>query len=126
MSWAATRRPVPHMSRIAGLLGVFAVFLLYVVFAALNGSQRVTVDLWLVAFHRVPLTFVVFGGLFAGMLVMLIAGVQSDLKVRAILRQRLETENREEQALIDLAQQELFPLEPIESADGEERAPSRE
>ncbi len=105
------------MSRIAGPLGVFAVLLLYIVFATLNGSQRVTVDLWLVVFHRVPLTVVAFGGLFTGMLVMLIAGIQSDLKVRAILRQRLEIEDREERALIDLAQQELFPSEPT---DGEE------
>ena len=40
---------------------------------------------------------------------MLAAGVHSDLKVRTILRQRLEDEDREERELIDRTQQDLFP-----------------
>jgi hypothetical protein len=97
----------------AGPLGALAILVLSIAFAASNGAQRVTVDLWIVVFHRVPVTFVAFGGLFTGMVVMLIAGVQSDLKVRSILRQRLEMEDREERAMIDRTQQELFPPESL-------------
>ena len=42
---------------------------------------------------------------------MLIAGLQGDLKVRGILRQRLEIEDQEERALIDRTQQDLFPAD---------------
>ncbi len=105
--------------RLAGPLGVFAVLVVSIVFAAINGAQRVTVDLGVAVFYRVPVTVVAFGGLFTGMVVMLVAGVHSDLKVRSILRQRLETEDREERALIDRRQQDLFPAE---SALGETRA----
>ena len=108
------------MTRIAGPLGVLAVLVVAMVFTALNGGQRVTVDLGIVVLNRVPVTMVAFGGLFIGMVVMLIAGVQSDLKVRAILRQRLETEDREERALIDRTQQELFVTEPPEGEEEEE------
>ena len=102
----------------AGPLGVFAVLFFSVVFAALNGARRVTVDLWIVVLDRVPVTVVAFGGLFMGMVVMLIAGVQSDLKVRSILRQRLQNEHREERALSDRTQQELFPTaSPVEEEE---------
>ena len=107
--------------RIAGPLGVFAVLLISVVFSVMNGAQRVTVDLGVVVFYRVPVTVIAFGGLFTGMVVMLIAGTHSDLKVRAILRQRLETEDREERALIDRTQQELFPAEVIVGDEGSVR-----
>jgi len=108
--------------RMAGPLGVFAVVLIFIVFAAMNGSQRVTVDLGVLVLYRVPVTVVAFGGLFTGMVVMLIAGVQSDLKVRSILRHRLETEDREERALIDRTQQELFPSEPNVADEDDEEA----
>ena len=108
------------MTRIAGPLGVVAVLVVAMVFTAMNGTQRVTVDLGIVVLNRVPVTVVAFGGLFTGMVVMLIAGVQSDLRVRAILRQRLETEDREERALIDRTQQELFPTGPTVGEDEEE------
>ncbi len=101
------------MSRIAGPLGVLAVLVVAMVFTALIGGQRVTVDLGIVVLNRVPVTMVAIGGLFTGMVVMLIAGVQSDLKVRAILRERLKTEDREERALIDRTQQELFAKPPV-------------
>jgi uncharacterized integral membrane protein len=104
----------------AGPLGVFAVLLISIAFAAMNGAQRVTVDLGIIAFYRVPVTVVAFAGLFTGMVVMLVAGVQSDLKVRSILRHRLETEDREERALIDRTQQELFPTESVVDAEEEE------
>ena len=114
------RRTTSPMSRIAGPLGVLAVLVVAMVFTALNGGQRVTVDLGIVVLNRVPVTMVAFGGLFTGMVVMLIAGVQSDLKVRAILRQRLKTEDREERALIDRTQQELFATEPPVGEEEEE------
>lgn len=105
------------MSRLTGPLGVLAVLVLSAVFAALNGQQRVTVDLGFFVLYRVPVTVVAFASLFTGMLVMLVAGVHTDLKVRAILRQRLEEEDREERALIDRAQQDLF-LTPDGEAPG--------
>ena len=110
------------MSRLTGPLGVLAVLIISAVFAALNGQQRVTVDLGFFVLHRVPVTVVAFASLFSGMVVMLVAGVHTDLKVRAILRQRLEEEDREERAMIDRAQRDLFlpdaGEEPVED-DGE-------
>tara|TARA_B100000029_G_C17000778_1_gene751105 strand:- start:316 stop:552 length:237 start_codon:yes stop_codon:yes gene_type:complete len=58
----------------------------------------------------VPLTVVVFVAVILGMVVMLGAGVQSDLKVRRILRARLVEEDREErERAVDQSQQDLFP-----------------
>ena len=61
-----------------------------------------------------------FTGLFMGMVVMLVAGIRSDLKVRAVLRQRLEAEDREERALIDRNQQDLFRPRPSGDEGGRE------
>jgi len=75
----------------------------------LNGAQRVTLRLGLKTLYEVPLTVVAFGGLITGMVIMLVAGVQSDLKVRRILRARLMEEHHEEQSqLVDRDQRELF------------------
>jgi uncharacterized integral membrane protein len=100
------------LSRIAGPLGVIVVVILAVVFASQNGAERVTLDLGFLVLYRVPVTLVAFGGLFAGMLVMLGAGIQSDLKVRSILRQRLAEEDLGEPELIDTAQRDLFLHSP--------------
>ncbi len=100
------------MIRIVGPLGVLIVLMVSMVFAALNGDQRVTLNLGFFVLYRLPLTLVGFTGLFMGMVVMLVAGVRSDLKVRAVLRQRLEAEDREERALIDRNQQDLFSPNP--------------
>ena len=79
-------------------------------FASLNSSHRVTLRLGFVTLPGVPLTVVVFGAVILGMLVMLGAGVQSDLKVRRILRARLVEEDREErERAVDQSQQDLFP-----------------
>ena len=52
---------------------------------------------------------VAFGGLLAGMLIMLVAGIHSDLKVRRILRDRLAQEGLQDQGrFVDQSQQELF------------------
>jgi uncharacterized integral membrane protein len=78
-------------------------------FASLNSGQRVTLRLGLVTFYGVPLTVVAFGSVLLGMVVMLIAGVRSDLKVRRILRARLEAEDLEERSrFVDRDQQDLF------------------
>jgi uncharacterized integral membrane protein len=78
-------------------------------FASLNSGQRVTLRLGFTTLYGVPLTVVAFGSLLVGMLVMLVAGIHADLKVRRILRARLEAEDREERArFIDREQQDLF------------------
>ena len=111
------------MTRLIGPLGVFSVLVVSVLFAVLNGAQRVTLDLGVRVFYGVPLTAVGFTGLFMGMVIMLVAGVRSDLKVRAVLRQRLEDEDREERALIDRTQQDLFAPRPHENEENEEEVP---
>ncbi len=111
------------MTRFIGPLGVFSVLVVSILFAALNGAQRVTLNLGVRVLYGVPLMLVGFTGLFLGMVVMLVAGVRSDLKVRAVLRQRLEDEDREERALIDRNQQDLFSPSPQEDGGGEEEVP---
>ncbi len=97
------------MRKLSSALGVVAVLVLSVGFASLNGSQRVTLRLGVATFYGVPLTVVAFGGLVVGMVIMLAASVRSDLKVRKILRARLEEESREEQSrFVDGSQQDLF------------------
>ena len=111
------------MTRFIGPLGVVSVLVVSILFAAMNGSQRVTLNLGVIVLYRVPVTVVGFTGLFMGMVVILVAGVRSDLKVRAVLRQRLEDEDREERALIDRTQQDLFSPPPQEDEGGEEEVP---
>jgi uncharacterized integral membrane protein len=78
-------------------------------FAALNGDQRVTLRFGVATLYRVPVTAVVFGALILGVVVMLVAGIHSDLKVRRILRERLAEEDREEKArAVDRSQRDLF------------------
>jgi uncharacterized integral membrane protein len=98
------------MSRFAGGAGVLLVLVLSMGFAALNGGQRVTLRMGFATLYRVPLTVVAFGALILGMVVMLAAGIHSDLKVRRILRNRLADEDREERAriFVDRDQTSLF------------------
>ena len=98
------------MTRLAAVAGVLLVLLLSVSFAALNGSQQVTLRLGFVTFYQVPLSVVAFGALVLGMLLMLVTGIQSDLKVRRILRERLAQEDRDERAraFVDTEQKDLF------------------
>lgn len=98
------------MSRWVSLAGVTLVLVLSVVFTALNGGQRVTLRLGVATLYRVPLTVVAFGALILGMVVMLVASIHSDLKVRRILRDRLAQEDRDEKArlFVDQNQQDLF------------------
>ena len=110
------------MTRFIGPLGVVSVLVASILFAVLN-PQRVTLNLGVRVLYGVPLMLVGFTGLFLGMVVMLVAGVRSDLKVRAVLRQRLEAEDREERALVDRTQQDLFPPRPLEDEGGGEEVP---
>ncbi len=105
------------MIRLLGPFAVLLVLILSAAFASTNAAQRVTINLGLFVLYGVPVTAVAFGGLFTGMVVMLVAGINSDLKVRGILRRRLEEEDREERARIDRDQQDLFqPLPDEEDA----------
>lgn len=97
------------MTKLLGVGGVLVALALAMGFASLNSGQRVTLRLGFVTFYGVPLTVVAFASLLGGMVVMLVAGVRSDLKVRRILRARLEAEDIEERnRFIDRDQQDLF------------------
>lgn len=78
------------MRRLLVWLGLGAVVALAAVFAANNAGSRVVVDLGIVTLDRVPVAFVAFGGMVAGMAVVLAAGLNADLRVRRLLRQRGE------------------------------------
>lgn len=97
------------MSRWLGALGILIVLVLALGFASLNGGERVVLRLGVATLYGVPLTVVAFGGLITGMVIMLVAGVHSDLKVRRILRARLAEEDREEKSrFVDRSQRDLF------------------
>ena len=76
------------MRRFAGWLALAAVVVVGVVFAMGNAGRFVSINLGIVTLSRVPVTFVAFGGMVAGMGVMLAAGINADLKVRRLLRER--------------------------------------
>lgn len=97
------------MNRLLGGIGVVVLLGLSLVFASLNSGQRVTLRLGILTLYGVPLTVIAFGSVIAGMVVMLLASISSDLKVRRILRARLAEEDREERdRFIDFDQQDLF------------------
>jgi uncharacterized integral membrane protein len=97
------------VSRLVVVAATIGALALAMGFASLNSGQRVTLRLGLVTFYGVPLTVVAFVSLLAGMVVMLVAGIRSDLKVRRILRARLEAEDLDERSrFIDRDQQDLF------------------
>ena len=78
------------MSRFAGWITLVAVMVLGVLFAAGNAGRLVSINLGLFTLDRVPVTFVAFGGMVVGMGVVLAAGINADLKVRRLLRERHE------------------------------------
>lgn len=97
------------MNRLLGGIGAILLLALSLSFASLNSGQRVTLRLGVMTLYGVPLTVVAFGSVIAGMVVMLVAGIRSDLKVRRILRARLVEEDRAERdRFVDRDQQELF------------------
>lgn len=103
------------MNRLRGVLGVTAILVLSIGFAALNGGQRVTLRLGFATLYRTPLTTVVFAAVIVGMVVMLVAGIRSDLRVRRILRERLAEEDRDERSriFVDRTQTNLFEEEDV-------------
>lgn len=97
------------MNRLLSVFGVVGLLAFSLLFAYLNSGQRVTLRLGFTTLFGVPLTAIAFGSVIAGMVVMLVAGVRSDMKVRRILRARLHEENREELGrFVDDSQQDLF------------------
>ena len=97
------------MTRLIAGVTVLLALALAMGFASMNSGQRVTLRLGFVTLYGVPLTVIAFASLLVGMVVMLVAGVRSDLKVRRILRARLEAEDLEERnRFIDGDQQDLF------------------
>lgn len=107
------------MSRLLAVIGILLLLVTSLAFAYLNSGHRVTLRLGVGTFYDVPLTVVVFGSVILGMVVMLGAGIRSDLKVRRILRARLAEEDREErERFVDLSQQDLFTEEDVEVDEG--------
>ena len=76
------------MNRFASWLGLALVVVLGVGFALANAGIEVTINLGIVTLRRVPVTFVALGGMVVGMGVVLVAGINADLKVRRLLRER--------------------------------------
>lgn len=103
------------MSRLLAVIGILLLLVSSLTFAYLNSGHRVTLRLGVGTLYGIPLTVVVFGSVILGMVIMLAAGIRSDLKVRRILRARLAEEDREErERFIDLSQQDLFTEEEVE------------
>lgn len=100
-----------------GAVVVLVVLLLVMLFARGNGDEQVTLHLGILTFDRVPLAYVAFGSLFVGMLIMLVAGIHADLRVRRLLRDRLEEEDLQERQRVDRSQRDLFAHSPEEDED---------
>jgi len=110
------------VSRLLRAVGIVALAGASLAFAWFNSSQRVTLRLGVITLYGVPLTAIVFGSVIGGMVVMLVAGVRSYLKVRQVLRARLAEEDRaERERFDDLSQQELLPSprRPEPAAEGD-------
>jgi len=104
------------LSRIIRAIGILLVVGLAVVLQSLNGSETVTLKLGVITLYDVPITAVAFFGLLAGMVIMLVASIHNDLRVRRILRDRLTEEDSEERArIIDHRQHDLFGKDDEES-----------
>jgi len=104
------------VSKIFRALGIIFLVGLAMWLESLNGSETVTLKLGLLTLYDVPITGVAFGGLLVGMVIMLISGIHSDLKVRRILRNRLTEEDIEEKGrFIDHRQHDLFGKDDEES-----------
>lgn len=80
------------MNRWARITAIAALVVLAALFAGAHRGQLVTLRLGVLTLYRLPLSIAVFGSFLAGMLVMFAAGLQADLRVRRILRERLREE----------------------------------
>ena len=104
------------MSKIIRAIGILLVVGLAMGLQSLNGSETVTLELGVITLYDVPITAVAFFGLLAGMVIMLVASIHNDLRVRRILRDRLTEEDSEERArVIDNRQHDLFGKDDEES-----------
>jgi len=112
------------VSRLAGPLAAGVALAFVLLFTRWNGAERVTLDLGLKTFYRIPLAWVAVGSLLLGMGIMLLAGLHNDLRVRRFLRERLAQDEalaqEEARFAADRAQQDLFrapePDPPIDEA----------
>ncbi len=86
------------MRRFAMWLALVVVLVLGVLFAMGNSGRFVSINLGLFTLSRVPVTFVAFGGMVVGMGVVLAAGLNADLKVRRLLRERQERDSLAERS----------------------------
>ena len=84
------------MLKFLGPLGALGLLTLVVFVSVLNDFQKVSINLGFVTFYRVPITVLAVVGFVLGMLLMILVGVESDLKIRSILRERFRDESREE------------------------------
>ena len=82
--------------RLLGPLGAIGLLFLVVVFAIQNDFEKVRINVGFASFDRVPVSVLAIVGLIVGMFLMLLVGIENDLKVRAILRERLREEASEE------------------------------
>ena len=89
------------MNRFVSGIGLALLVVLGVGFARANAGIEVTIDLWMFTLRRVPVTFVAFGGMVVGMGVVLVAGINADLKVRRLLRERHLEDSREGGKLLE-------------------------
>ncbi len=102
------------MNRVATWLGLAVIIVLAIGFAMANAGRQVSIDFGLFALYGVPVTFVAFGGMVVGMAVVLVAGINADLKVRRLLRER----HMEDRELAERAEQHLpGPAEPQRPGD---------
>ena len=86
------------MRRFPSWLALAAVVVLGVAFAMGNAGRVASINLGFLTLSRVPVTFVAFGGMLVGMGVVLVAGINADLKVRRLLRERQMPESPAESA----------------------------
>lgn len=70
----------------ARMLITVAVAMAATVFAVFNGGERVTVRLGIATLHSVPLSAVVLVSVVVGMLVVFVAGLRADLRMRRMVR----------------------------------------
>ena len=73
------------MSKIIRAIGILLVVGLAMGLQSLNGSETVTLELGVITLYDVPITAVAFFGLLAGMVIMLVASIHNDLRVRRCL-----------------------------------------
>lgn len=76
------------MRRFSGWIALGAVAVVGAGFAIGNAGRVVSINLGLFSLDSAPVTFVAFGGMVVGMAVVLVAGINSDLKVRRLLQER--------------------------------------